>query len=186
VIDFSMEIDEVTFRGPGILGSAIIYDQTTLLLDLYGIVTATIPDWVEEKEEQMQVSGKSQKSILLVEDSKFFLNQIKGFVSDAGYDVLTALDGNLALEVLNNPENQIDLVLTDIEMPNMDGIELAKRIRSDSQWESLPVIALTSLAADEVQQSAMDAGIDEYLIKLDRETVLERIDHYLKTGRGAE
>ena len=183
VLDFSMEIDENTFKGAGVLGSAIIFDKTTLLIDLYGIVSALIPDWVEEKKEERMIQKQGQASLLLVEDSKFFLNQIKGFVMDAGYEVLTALDGELALDVLNNPQKRVDLVLTDIEMPNMDGVELTRQIRMNEQWANLPVLALTSVAAEEMQQKARQAGMDDYLIKLDREKVLERITYFLTHGR---
>ncbi len=183
VVEYDMKIDEETFRGPGILGSAIIGDKTTLLLDIYGIVSTLLPDWVEEKKEELKVQRKGQATLLLVEDSKFFLNQVKGFTEDAGYNVLTALDGTLGLEVLNGSDQQIDLVLTDIEMPNMDGIEMTRRIRAEEKYKDIPVIALTSVAAEEIQQKAMEAGVDEYLIKLDRERVLERIAYYLAHGR---
>jgi len=183
VVEYNMQIDEETFRGPGILGSAIIGDKTTLLLDLYGLVSAILPEWVEEKKEKQSVKQKDTATLLLVEDSKFFLNQVKGFTEDAGYNVLTALDGVLGLEVLNDPQYEVDLILTDIEMPNMDGIELTRQVRSHAKYSSIPILALTSVAAEEVQQNAEEAGVDEYLIKLDRERVLERIAYYLKQGR---
>ncbi len=183
VVEYNMQIDEETFRQPGIIGSAIIGDKTTLLLDLYGLVSTLLPEWVEEKKEEQKVQQKGQVTLLLVEDSKFFLNQVKGFTEDAGYTVLTALDGVLGLQVLNDPQNQVDLILTDIEMPNMDGVELTRQVRSNDKYGSIPILALTSVAAEEVQQSAIEAGVDEYLIKLDRERVLERIAYYLKHGR---
>jgi len=181
VVEYNMKIDEETFRQPGILGSAIIADNTTLMLDLYGVVSTIIPEWVEEKKEEQKVKKQLQAGILLVEDSKFFLNQVKGFTEDAGYNVLTALDGVLGLETFNNPENEVDLILTDIEMPNMDGIEMSRQIRAIDP--KVPILALTSVAAEEIRQKALKAGVDEYLIKLDREKVLERIAFYLKQKR---
>ncbi len=183
VVEFQDKIDEETFRQPGILGSAIIEEKTTLLLDLYGLASALLPEWVEEKEEIRQIRSEETATLLLVEDSKFFLNQVKGFTTDAGYQVRTALDGVLAMEILDDPETKIDLVLTDIEMPNMDGVELARRIRSHPRYSGVPILALTSVASEEMRNTAMEAGMNEYLIKLDRDKVLERIAHHL--GRGS-
>ncbi len=183
VVEYTMRIDEETFRQPGILGSAIIGGETTLLLNVYEIFSTVLPEWVKEKKEVHKKKQNEQATILLVEDSRFFLNQVKGFTEDAGYHVLTALDGVLAMEILNNPEYEVDIVLTDIEMPNMDGIELTRQIRQHSRYAQIPVIALTSVAAEEVKQQALDAGVDDYLIKLDRENVLERIAYFLKKKR---
>ncbi len=183
VVEYTVNIDEETFRQPGILGSAIIGDKTTLLLNVYEIFSTLFPDWIEEKKATLQTKQNDQATILLVEDSKFFLNQVKGFTEDAGYHVLTALDGVLAMEILNNPEHQVDIVLTDIEMPNMDGIELTRQIRNHPVYGNVPVIALTSVAAEETKQKALEAGVDDYLIKLDRENVLERIQYFLNKSK---
>ncbi len=185
VVECANDIDEESFRQPGILGSTIIDDKTTLLLDLYGIASNLFPEWVEEKTQTQRGGQTETATLLLVEDSKFFLNQVKGFTKDAGYEVKTALDGVQALEILNDPETRIDLVLTDIEMPNMDGIELARRIRGHSRYSRLPIIALTSVASEETKSLAMEAGMDEYLIKLDRDNVLERIAYHL-SGRSRQ
>jgi two-component system chemotaxis sensor kinase CheA len=183
VIDSSFNIDEETFRQPGVLGSAIIMDTTTLLLDLYGIISALMPEWVAEQKAVLDHSSDSQATLLIVEDSSFFLNQIKGFVEDAGYTVVTAMDGIEGVEAMENPENKIDLILTDIEMPNLDGVEMTERLRVQDRFTSIPIVALTSVAGDLAEQRALEAGIDEYIIKLDREKVLERVKYYLENGR---
>jgi len=69
----------------------------------------------------------------------------------------------------------IDLVVTDIEMPNMNGYELTKQIRSDARFSSLPIIAVTSLAGEEDVERGRQAGLTNYLVKLDREKLLEAI-----------
>ncbi len=184
VVNSEIEVDEDTFRQTGILGSAIVLGNTTLMLDLYGIVSTLLPDWVNEHKNETRRKSGGKATILLVEDSKFFLNQVKNFTEDAGYEVLTAMDGLEALDVLRNSENRIELVLTDIEMPNMDGVQLAEEIRANALWKDIPTIALTSVAGEDAEKRALSAGIDEYLIKLDREKVLERIAFYLEHGRG--
>ena len=183
VIDSSVEIDEETFRQPGILGSAILMETTTLLLDLYGLITVLMPEWVAEQKSVLEHKSEAQATLLIVEDSSFFLNQIKGFTEDAGYNIITAMDGIGGVEAMENPDNKVDLILTDIEMPNLDGVEMTERIRSQDQFRKIPILALTSVAGDLAEQRALDAGIDEYLIKLDREKVLERVKFYLENGR---
>ncbi len=183
VVNLDVQVDEETFRQPGILGSAILMNKTTLMLDLYGMVGAIMPGWVSDHKAKIENEEMKQATILIVEDSSFFLNQIKGFTEDAGYKVISAMDGIEGAKAVENPDNQIDLVLTDIEMPHMDGIQMAKRLRAQAHLDKLPILALTSVAGDLAEQRALDVGIDEYLIKLDREKVLERVQWYLSNGR---
>ena len=75
-----------------------------------------------------------------------------------------------------------DLVVTDLEMPNMNGFELSRKIKDDPEFSHLPIIALTSLASEEDVQRGMEAGIDDYQIKLDRERLLASISNYLQTN----
>lgn len=179
VVDINVEIDEITFRQPGILGSAIILNETTLLVDLYGIVSARMPEWLQA--HQPKIEDQKSATVLLVEDSNFFLNQIQGFIEDAGYQVIPAQDGVLALDAMES--HPVDLIVTDIEMPNMDGLEMTKRIRSDARYSHLPVIAVTSIAGEAAEKKGLQAGINDYLIKLDREKILERISHYLRQSQ---
>jgi two-component system, chemotaxis family, sensor kinase CheA len=184
VVESNITVDEDTFRQPGIIGSAIIMDKITLMLDLYGLATAAMPERVVERQEEAKGHSKNKKNtILIVEDSKFFLKQIKGFTEDAGYNVLTALDGLEGLHELQEAKDEINLILTDIEMPNMDGIQFTREVRSKSEFHDMPILALTSVAGAEAEQVAIDAGIDEYLIKLDREKVISNIENYITNGR---
>lgn len=97
--------------------------------------------------------------------------------------MLTAEDGKLALDVMHQNVGNIDLILTDIEMPNMDGLAFTQAVRADDRFSQLPVIAVTSVAGEAAEKRGMDAGIDSYLIKLDREQILNTVAHYLKNGR---
>ena len=160
----------------GLKGANIIFDKITLLVDLYGVVTTVMPEWagIAAHSSTEEAGGAN---ILVVEDSKFFMNQITDFVSDVGYTPFQAEDGVEALRVLE--EETIHLVLTDIEMPNMDGLELTRQIRADERWAGLPVIAVTSVAGEAAEQRGQEAGVDEYLIKLDREQILSKLNEYL-------
>jgi len=97
---------------------------------------------------------------------------MKKEIEAAGFVVLTADDGLLGLEVLRtHPE--ISMVLTDIEMPNMNGLEMVREIRAKSEYAGLPLVAVTSLAGAAAEQKGIDAGVDEYQIKLDREQLVD-------------
>ena len=181
-IDTSVAVDQITFLQPGILGSAILHEETTLLVDLFGVVGAVVPEWVTKVSGEV-AEKNAQVTILIVEDSKFFLNQIASFITEAGYHVLTAEDGKIALDVMHENVGKVDLILTDIEMPNMDGLAFTRAVREDGRFEQLPVVAVTSVAGEAAEKRGLDAGIDAYLIKLDREQILNTVSHYLKNGR---
>ena len=89
--------------------------------------------------------------------------------------MIEAEDGLIAWELLKERVSEIDIVVTDLEMPNMDGFELTKRIKGDQAYSHLNVIALTSLASEAHIEKGRKVGIDEYEIKLDREKLMKII-----------
>ncbi len=177
ILTVSIAIDDTSHKQPGIMGSAIILEQITLLVDLFAVVSTVMPEWVKFTMMAASESGSGQH-ILVVEDSKFFNHQICDFVTSAGFTPFSAMDGLEGLAVLER--EKIDLVLTDIEMPNMDGLELTARIRMDARWSKLPVIAVTSLTGEAAEKRGKKAGVNEYMIKLDREKIIHTINRYLK------
>jgi two-component system, chemotaxis family, sensor kinase CheA len=182
VIDTNVDLDEFTHKQPGIFGSLIISEQITMLVDLHGITAHCMPEWVTYPEEKDILENKAI-TVLVVEDSNFFLNQIKSFIEEAGYQVMTAGDGVEALEALVENGQSINIVLTDIEMPRLDGFGLVEKVRNDDRFKDIPVIALTSVMGKLVESRGEVVGIDEYLIKLDRDQILERCRHYIEHGR---
>jgi two-component system chemotaxis sensor kinase CheA len=175
IIKGTYTIDEMTHKQAGIMGSTIINEEITLLVDLYGVIDALVPEWT--KALKSNIKDDRPANILVVEDSPFFLNQVVSFLSDIGYNPLTATDGIKGLEVLNR--EKIDIVLTDIEMPHMNGLEMTKKIRADGRFKDLPIIAVTSLAGDAAEKEGKDAGINDYLVKLDREKIIACVKKYL-------
>lgn len=182
-MEVSLRVDTFTLKQPGISGSAVIGGNTTLLVDIFELIQTVQPDWfavrgtVEIPDDAGQVGVPH---LLLVEDSDFFRNQIKKFIEDDGYTVEVAPDGLVAWTMLEGEPEKFDLVVTDIEMPNMDGFELARRIRQDTRFSMVPIVALTSLAGDEDMARGKALGIDDYQIKLDRELLLQTIYDCLK------
>jgi len=173
-LEVSAKFDDSTLKQPGIMGSAIIGDHTTLMVDVFGIVQTLNPDWFSQRGAAQTSDGKAA-TILYSEDSKFFRNQVRGFMEDEGYHVIEAEDGMVAWNLLQEHADEISLVVTDIEMPNLDGLGLAEKIREDKRYSHLPVIALTTLAGDEDIAGGKAVGIDDYQIKLDREKLMESV-----------
>ena len=179
VIEVKANIDRTTLRQPGIMGSAIINGHTTLVVDIHEFVETLKPEWFSERKKTLPAAEASVK-ILLAEDSDFFRNQMKKFIEEEGFSILAAEDGQKAWELLQDYEGEVQLVVTDIEMPNMDGYGLTRLIRADSRFDRLPIIAVTSLAGDEDMARGREAGIDDYQIKLDKEKLLSAIHDYIR------
>jgi two-component system chemotaxis sensor kinase CheA len=103
------------------------------------------------------------KHILLVEDSSITRTMIARILRALGYEIFEAPDGEEALGILTR--RAVDLVLTDIDMPRMDGITLVQNIRAKKDWQRLPIVVLSTRGSAEDQRRALDAGADGYLVK---------------------
>ncbi|MDH3356355.1 MAG: chemotaxis protein CheW [Desulfobacteraceae bacterium] len=176
--EISVEVDDETLKQQGILGSTIIGDHTTLLVDVYGLVHTLNPEWFPDRKTLQNVEGENI-TILYAEDSNFFRNQVKGFMEEEGYNVIGAEDGIVAWNLLLEHSEEVTLVVTDIEMPNLDGYELSEKIRKDKRFADLPIIALTTMAGEENIAKGEVVGIDDYQIKLDREKLMRSVHNYL-------
>jgi two-component system chemotaxis sensor kinase CheA len=194
VVETNVVVDTQTLNQRGVAGSTIFDGNTTLILDIYDLVETVHPEWAasgtrENQNKEIPVSSPITpvnppvndrgKLVLLAEDSEFFRNQVKRYLESDGFTVLAAEDGQFAWELLQANADKVQLVVTDIEMPRMDGLGLARAIRNDGRFAALPVIALSSLAGEEDTARARSAGVNEYLVKLDREQLLEGIQRVL-------
>jgi two-component system chemotaxis sensor kinase CheA len=119
---------------------------------------------------------KDAPKILVVEDSFTVRELQKSILQAAGYRVASARDGRDALDVLDR-DDEIELVLTDLEMPELDGIGLTKAIRADTARAALPVVIVTSLASDDDMRRGIEAGADAYMSKksFDQHALLETV-----------
>lgn len=119
----------------------------------------------------------SQLRVLLVDDNQVTSELVREYLELHGFKVSVAFNGREAVESVTvvNP----DIVLMDIQMPEMDGLEAMRLIRAGPAPKSLPVIALTALANPVHLQQCLDAGANEYLCKPMRmKALIERIRHY--------
>jgi signal transduction histidine kinase/CheY-like chemotaxis protein len=113
--------------------------------------------------------------VLLVEDDSANRKVAHHMLTKAGHDVLTATDGGDALRMIAE-QGPFDVVLMDVQMPRMDGLEAARRIRENPLWASLPVVAMTAHALKGDRERCLEAGMDDYLSKpVQREKLLEKV-----------
>ena len=204
VIETQAAIDQTTHRQRGIVGSAILREQTTLIADLYEIVDAVHPEWRAHAPVPVAAgddaasrplegagfsAGESRPALdattlLLAEDSDFFRAQVQKYLEEDGYRVLAAPDGEAAWELLLQNLEQVRLLVTDIEMPRLTGLGLTARIRADARTAHLPIVAVSSLAGDEDVARGKQVGVNEYLVKLDRDRLLGCLHEMLGSGAG--
>jgi two-component system chemotaxis response regulator CheY len=103
------------------------------------------------------------KTVLVVDDSSTVRKFVCVSLEMQGFNVTAACDGMDALEKL--PTKKFDLVITDLNMPNMDGFELIKTLRENDEYHDLPVIILTSLSDDANKEQGAHLGVSSYVIK---------------------
>ncbi|MFZ4614647.1 MAG: chemotaxis protein CheW [Rectinemataceae bacterium] len=111
--------------------------------------------------------------LVLAEDSDFFRNMVLEILTEGGYRVRAGRDGLEALALVRELGQEVALVVTDVEMPRLDGRGLTSKLAEE--FPGLPVIALTSLASDDDEKVLREAGAREYLVKLDRDALLASV-----------
>jgi two-component system chemotaxis sensor kinase CheA len=155
---------EVAGYEAGILGSAVIKGQATEVIDVGHFLPMAFADWFSRKEMRPAMSSQS---VLLVDDSAFFRNMLAPVLKAAGYRVRVAPNAQEGLAALRSG-HAFDVVLTDIEMPDMNGFEFAETIRADAHLADIPIIALSSMASPAAIERGRLAGFHDYVAKFDR------------------
>ena len=155
---------EVAGQQDGILGSAVIKGQATEVIDVGHFLPMAFADWFSRKE--MRASSTAQ-SVLLVDNSAFFRNMLAPVLKAAGYKVRIAVNAQEGLAALRSSQT-FDVVLTDIEMPDMNGFEFAETIRADNNLSTMPIIALSSMVSPAAIERGRQAGFHDYVAKFDR------------------
>jgi len=182
--------------GGRITGVVDTEDGLLIILDFEGILhdigLLKVFHEAEAKEEAKET--KEAYTILIAEDSAVARKIVKDILESAGHKVIETEDGLEAWNVLNNylerakKENRpitdyIQLVITDIEMPNMDGLTLTKKIKETVGLMGLPVIVNTTLSDDTNRQRAFRVNADGFIVKFDAEELIEMVNKLGKRGR---
>src|ERR1700732_1937014 len=164
IVEEKLNIEVAGEQLGGILGSAVIKGQATEVIDVGHFLPMAFPDWFTRKE---MAPSASAQSVLLVDDSAFFRNMLAPVLKAAGYRVRVAPNAQEGLTALRSGQ-VFDVVLTDIEMPDMNGVEFAETIRADQHLSTMPIIALSSMVSPAAIERGRQAGFHDYVAKFDR------------------
>jgi two-component system chemotaxis sensor kinase CheA len=158
--------------GATILGTG----QVCMVLNPTDLLKSVRQTPTVQKVSQVVAETESQVgSILVVEDSIAIRTQEKRILESAGYEVTTAVDG---LDGFNKLQTHpFDAIVSDIQMPNMDGLELTRQIRQNPKYKELPIILVTSMANEEDKRKGAQAGANAYITKssFNQEVLLETL-----------
>jgi len=105
------------------------------------------------------------RKILVVDDSASMRQMVSFTLKDAGYEVVEAADGRIALEKLADSDDPFDMVITDLNMPNVSGLSLIQAIRAGTSHKFVPIIMLTTESGDAKKKEARHAGATGWIVK---------------------
>lgn len=177
IVDIVESAVEIETKGAvaGTIGSAIIDGKATDLLDASHYMKLVGQDWSASTantafgEEEVET-----RRILLVDDSPFFRNMLTPLLQAAGYDIKTVENAQAAMKILEADSN-FDAIVSDIEMPGMNGFEFVAALKSEERWRDTPVVALSSHGTEKDVERGRAAGFDEYIIKMDHDALLNAL-----------
>ncbi|HVM81953.1 MAG TPA: chemotaxis protein CheW [Stellaceae bacterium] len=183
IIEEHLAVELVADR-PGLIGSAIVAGKATELIDAGHYLTRAYHDWFRAASEIDYTGKQKPKRVLLVDDSPFFRNLLTPLLSVAGYEVTTVDSGDRALGLCEAGED-FDVIISDIEMPGMNGFEFASAVRNAGRWQKTPLVALSSHRSPRDLDRGRAAGFDDYVAKFDRDALLSTLSETLSQERGA-
>ena len=181
IVDIVEEVLDIEIAADrdGVMGSAVTAGKATEILDTTPYLTAAFTDWFGPQDTNG--NGDGSRRVLLIDDSSFFRNLMEPLLSTAGYQVTTADDAAAALE-LREAGVAFDVIVSDIEMPGMNGFEFAQAVNGDSRWKDTPMVALSSHTSPSDIDRGRDAGFVDYVAKMDRRALLNSLSQTLDTG----
>ncbi len=165
---------------PEVLGAAVIEGQATEILDVGHYINLAFG----ERFEQMSRTQKGAvPKLLLVDDSPFYRNLLEPVLKGNGYEVTACGSAREALERLCNG-TRFDAIVSDVEMPGMDGYALAEAVRRDPQIQGLPIIALAGHNDPDAIERGRAAGFTDYIAKFDRPGLIAALKEFANVSKG--
>ncbi|MEK7725502.1 MAG: response regulator [Acidobacteriota bacterium] len=157
---------------PDIIGATILGDGSVVpILDLVNLLKKKAP---KNKKVKEVAKVKANVNVLIVDDSPSVRQVNSTLVKNAGWKPILARDGLEALEIIQTFRELPDVILTDVEMPKMDGYELLASLKRNEKLRAIPVIMITSRSGDKHRRKAYDLGVSDYITKPYEEAVLVR------------
>ncbi len=159
---------ELSGSRSGLLGTAVVAGRATDVIDTAYWLTQAAHDWFQAGQK---IGGLRSVRVLVVEDSEFFRNLLVPALAAEGYEVTACETATRALR-LRDSGAMFDALVSDIEMPEMDGLEFVRTLREGGAWAELPVIALSARMQDAEMAAGRAAGFTDYVGKFDRAALL--------------
>ncbi|HET7848281.1 MAG TPA: hybrid sensor histidine kinase/response regulator [Pseudolabrys sp.] len=172
---------QVASENSGIIGSAVIRGHATEIIDVGHFLPAAFEDWFRSKDRP--TAGRI-KSVLLIDDSPFFRDMLTPVLQAAGYEVMSLGAARDALALLK-AGRRFDIVITDIDMPEMDGFEFAEAMRREPSLKNTPIIALSSIVSPEALERGQQVGFHDYVAKFDRQGLIAALKEQAEVGQAA-
>ncbi|MFN4281518.1 MAG: chemotaxis protein CheW [Alphaproteobacteria bacterium] len=173
IVEDRMDI-ALTANQPGLLGSAVIAGKAIDVIDAGHFLTLGFHDWFGGVGHG-DAAPSDRREVLLVDDSLFFRNLMTPYLSAAGWKVTACKDAEEALK-LRETGRKFSVIVSDIEMPGLDGMEFARNVKADPRWRATPFVALSALATQGIVEKSYDAGCDHYVAKSNREELLRTMN----------
>ncbi len=167
VVEDRLDIELASSR-PGSLGTAVIGGQATNVLDTGYWLTLAWRDWFSATAKGTNALARQ---VLVVEDSAFFRDLLVPSLTAAGFKVSAAPNAIAALR-LRESGRMFDAIISDIEMPDMDGLAFARAVRGSGPWVHVPMIALSSHSDPNQIEAGRDAGFTDYVSKSQRNQII--------------
>ena len=165
------------------LGSAVIDGRATDVISVGHYLGLAYPEWFSDHGDESFSDNAgamdNQKQVLIVDDSPFFRNMLSPILGVAGYGVTTADSPIEAIEMLETGY-AFDIIVSDIEMPEMSGYQFAEKVKENPAWAKIPMVALTSHTTEKDIERGKAVGFDEYVAKFDRDTLLDALSETLR------
>ena len=174
IVDDRLKI-ELTTDLPGLIGSAVIAGKATDIIDAGYFLTQAFSDWFGSSENAaLDIGPGGRRRALLIDDSPFFRNLLAPLLSVAGWQV-TALQSAQEALSMRDKGASFDVIISDIEMPGMNGFEFANEVRSGGAWAKVPMVALSAHATSADFERGRNAGFNDYVAKFDREALVSSL-----------
>lgn len=183
IVEAKLNVD-LAAEQPGRIGSAIIAGQATEIVDAGYYLSQAFKDWFGSQQQDAVETGKRRR-VLLVDDSAFFRNLLAPQLTAAGFQVIAMDSADKALS-LSEAGEEFDLIISDIEMPGMNGFEFCESVKKNARWQATPIIALSSHASPKDIARGRQVGFDDYVAKYDRDGLVHTMNEALaELMRGA-
>jgi two-component system, chemotaxis family, sensor kinase CheA len=191
----NVDVDTTLVAQEGFFGNLNTPEELIVAIDAFGLIRKAFPD-TEIKQKSALVHNlvtarvynqevaagspaaellQKNLNILLVEDTLFFRKAIAEVLKKAGHEITFAVDGKDAIDILEQNPKKFDMIVSDIEMPRMNGFELAKAVRANPALSRLPMLAISSKCDQNTSSKGLQSGFNMYLEKLQPQILLDSV-----------